>query len=239
MQRQTQSFRCRRCSSTRGPFCGALIRGRRHRGPADPDRFSQRGYKTRAGGIAFRKDEAAEHVFAVCEGWALRFIELANGRRQNLAVLLPGDLCATALFQGKFHYSVDAVTDVCITRFGRDDVKQQMLRDPKVLQIVARACAAEQREIEERAVNLGRRTAEERVCHLILGLANRITGHRVRPNHPYAFPLLQRHIADLTGITFVHVSRIVTDLRNAHIVDVSYGSLTIMNVAELKEIARL
>jgi len=100
-----------------------------------------------------------------------------------------------------------------------------MLRDPKLLETLARACAAEQRDVEERAVNLGRRTAEERLCHLLLGLTNRLSERRLRANHPYAFPLLQRHIADLTGLTFVHVSRVLTELRNARVVDVSYGSI--------------
>jgi hypothetical protein len=38
------------------------------------------------------------------KGWALRFIALADGRHQNLAVLLPGDLCTCALFQEKFPF---------------------------------------------------------------------------------------------------------------------------------------
>ena len=45
-------------------------------------------------------------------------------------VLLPGDLCPTALFQEKLHYSVEAVTDVCITRFGRDDVRHWSQSQP-------------------------------------------------------------------------------------------------------------
>ena len=239
MQRQRETFRCRKCLPGMAPFCGALIRGKRRVGSADRDAVRQRAYHTHAGALVFRWNEAADHVFAVCEGWALRFIELADGRRQNLSVLLPGDLCPTALFQEKFHYSVEAVTDVCITRFGRDDVRRQMLHDPKLRETVAKACAADQRDVEERVVSLGRRTAEEHVCHLLLGLANRLSGHRVRADHSYAFPLLQRHIADLTGLTFVHVSRVLTELRNARVVDVSYGSMTIMSVAELKEIAQL
>jgi hypothetical protein len=80
MQRQAQTFRCRRCLSGMAPFCGALMRGRRRVGSEDRDAVLQRGYHTRAGDIVFRRDGAAEHIFAVCEGWALRFIELADGR---------------------------------------------------------------------------------------------------------------------------------------------------------------
>jgi CRP-like cAMP-binding protein len=91
------------------PFCGALMRGKRRAGSKYRDAVPQRAYHTRAGDLVLKRDEAAEHVLAVCEGWALRFIELTDGRRQNLSVLLPGDLCPIALFQEKFHYSVEAV----------------------------------------------------------------------------------------------------------------------------------
>jgi CRP/FNR family transcriptional regulator, anaerobic regulatory protein len=211
------------------------MRGRRRVAAEDQDVVPQRSYYTRAGNIVFRKDEVAEHVFAVCEGWALRFIELADGRRQNLAVLLPGDLSTTVLFQERFHYSVDAVTDVCITRFARDEVKQQMLRDLKLLETVTEASAAEQREVEERVVKLGRRSAGERVCHLLLGLADRLSGHRVRPDYAYE----QRHIADLTGLTSIHISRVLTELRDVGVVDASHGSLMIRSLPKLKQIAQL
>ena len=70
MQRQRETFRCRRCLSGMAPFCGALMRGRRRISPTDRDAVPQRAYHTRVGDFVFKKNEAAEHVFAVCEGWA-------------------------------------------------------------------------------------------------------------------------------------------------------------------------
>jgi len=62
------------------------MRGKRRVGLPYRNAVTQRSYNTRAGDLVFRKDEVAEHVFAVCEGWAIRFIDLADGRRQNRAV---------------------------------------------------------------------------------------------------------------------------------------------------------
>jgi CRP-like cAMP-binding protein len=177
-------------------------------------------------------------VFAVCQGWALRYIQLADGRRQNLAVLLPGDLSLSTLFEEKLHFSVQAVTELRITRFARTDFEKRLMGDANLLEFFGKACAADQRDSDERAVDLGRRSAEERVTHLILGLLDRITGHRIRPNHPYAFPLLQRHIADLTGLTAVHVSRVMKEFRDAGLMKLSKRLLTIPDLTTLEGIAR-
>ena len=151
-------------------------------------------YSVPANEIIYRK-EAAHDVFAVCEGWALRFVALADGRRQNLNVFLPGDLSLGALFQERLHFSVAAVTPLRITRFARADLKRGMLGDANLVELLGKACAAEQRNIDQRAVDLGRCSAEERVMHLILSLIERMSQRSARPNHPYPFPLLQRQIA--------------------------------------------
>jgi CRP-like cAMP-binding protein len=196
-------------------------------------------YSAAANEIIYRKEETAHHVFAVCEGWALRFVAQADGRRQNLAVLLPGDLSLSALFRERLHFSVEAVTPLRITRFARADLKRAMLGNANLLELLGKACAAEQSDIDQRAVDLGRRSAEERVTHLILSLIERISQRGARPNHPYPFPLLQRQIADLTGLTSVHVSRVLTEFRNTGLLKLSKGLLTITDVAGVEQIARL
>ena len=228
---------CTLCPPVKGSQCGALLRGavreERQSGPR------QSSYSAVPGGVIYRRGAMTDGAFAVCQGWALRFIQLSDGRRQNLAVLLPGDLCLTALFQDSLQFSVEAVTELRITRFARSDLKRKIREDANMLEQFGKACAAEQRDSDERAVNLGRRSAEERVANLMLGLVNRMSRQHFRPNHDYAFPLLQRHIADLTGLTPVHVSRVMTEFRHAGLMRLSRGLLTVANLAELEHIAQL
>ena len=74
--------------------------------------------------------------------------------------------------------------------------------------------------------------------HLVLSLIERMSQRGARPNHPYPFPLLQRQIADLTGLTPVHVSRVLTEFRNAGLLKLSKGLLTITDIAGVEQIAR-
>jgi CRP/FNR family transcriptional regulator, anaerobic regulatory protein len=235
-QRETE-LPCRKCALGKATLCGALTRGVSHR-PKECH-FRQIPYDAAENEIIYGKDTTPSDIFAVCQGWALRFVELADGRRQNLAVLLPGDICLAALFEDELHFSVQAVTKLRITRFARADLMKHILGDAHSLELYGRACAAQLRDADERAVDLGRRSAEERVSRLILGLVDRISEHRVLPNHPYAFPLLQRHVADLTGLTPVHVSRVMTELRNAGLIRLTQRSLMITNLTGLEQIGRL
>jgi len=234
-RQQKPEWLCRKCPSGRGSLCGALMRGETE----EQCPVRQISHSAAPDEVIYSRQAPADDVFAVCQGWALRFVQLSDGRRQNLAVLLPGDLCIAALFHERLHFSVEAITELRITRFSCADVKKRVLGNARMLELLGKACAAEQRDIDERAVDLGRRTAEERVMGLMLSLVNRISGHRLLPNQHHAFPLLQRHIADLTGLTHVHVSRVMAEFRNAGIMTLSKGLLTIANPTEVEKIARL
>ena len=48
------------------------------------------------------------------------------------------------------------------------------------------------------------------------------------------FPLRQRHIADATGLTPVHVSKVLGEFQRARLIEISSRSLTILNEAELR-----
>jgi CRP-like cAMP-binding protein len=214
------------------------MRGAGPRAELQPCSIRHSTYHAAPDEIVYHEKEAVDDVFAVCQGWALRFVALADGRRQNLAVLLPGDLVLGALFQERLHFSVAAVTSLRITRFASADLKRRMLGDANLQELLGRACAAEQRDIDQRVVDLGRRNAEERVMRLLLGIVARVSQHGAHPSHAYPFPLLQRHIADLTGLTPVHVSRVMTEFRNAGLLKLSKGLLTITDLASVEQIAQ-
>jgi DNA-binding transcriptional regulator LsrR (DeoR family) len=54
----------------------------------------------------------------------------------------------------------------------------------------------------------------------------------------FEMPLTQEQIAEALGITPVHANRIIRQLREARIVDVSRGRVTVLNEAKLMELAQ-
>ena len=54
----------------------------------------------------------------------------------------------------------------------------------------------------------------------------------------YAFPLRQQDIADIVGLTPVHVSRVFTKFRQSGVIELAGGTLAILNLPELERIGR-
>jgi CRP-like cAMP-binding protein len=196
--------------------------------------------EAKPGQIVFRRGERSDHVCVLCEGWALRLIQLGDGRRQVLSVVLPGDLLSiSAVFEPQLHFSVQALTRIVYARFDREQVQLAALSTPRATATLANICTLERMQADELATVLGRRTAEERIAHVILQVVQRLRPERAIAGERYLFPLRQQHIADMTGLTSVYVSQILKSLRESGVLDLSHGILAILNRPELERIARL
>ncbi|MGB6418548.1 MAG: helix-turn-helix domain-containing protein [Pseudolabrys sp.] len=53
------------------------------------------------------------------------------------------------------------------------------------------------------------------------------------------FPLRQRHIADATGLTPVHVSKVLSEFRRSGLIRLSERSLTILDLTGFRRIANM
>jgi CRP/FNR family transcriptional regulator, anaerobic regulatory protein len=182
--------------------------------------------------------EPCNDLCAICAGWAITFLQLPDGRRQILSVLLPGDLfSAAALFEERLHFSVHTLTEVSYWRYRRSDLKSRLAREPDLLDRVARQLSSEKRQADMLAADLGRRTAEQRIAGLILRLVERLEQGGVDCGAAFLFPLRQQHIADITGLTPVHVNRTFAAFRREGIVMPARGLLWLTDRARLRRIA--
>jgi CRP-like cAMP-binding protein len=97
---------CETCYFRKSNFCGALFGG-----SDDRDAIKVKHRTTAARQNIYRAGEPSEGVLIICEGWAVRYVQLPNGRRQILSVVLPGELVsATSIVERQFAFSVQAVT---------------------------------------------------------------------------------------------------------------------------------
>ena len=160
--------------------------------------------------------EWSEFVSSICLGWATSSVALPDGRRQIVAFLLPGDFVSTvSLFEPMSGRLVEAVTDVTYRNFKRSDLKAALFGHPDLLEILARTWTEEKRRNDQLAVDLGRRPADERIARLILNLMERLEKRGMAQDQTMEFPLRQHHIADATGLTSVHVSKVMSEFRRA------------------------
>ena len=186
------------------------------------------------------RNQLSEDVFLLCGGWGFRFLQLSDGRRQILNFLLPGDLfSAISVFEERLHYSIKALTEIQISGMRRAEVQARLATNPAVLTALVSSWAFDSRAADEMQTALGQRSAEERIAYLFLHLMARIAARSVIREQRYPFPLRQQHIADAVGLTPVHVSRVVSHLRERGIVELSDGFLKVFNLPALERIGSL
>jgi CRP-like cAMP-binding protein len=164
----------------------------------------------------------------ILRGWAARTRVLEDGRRQIMSFLLPGDLIGNC-----HHESPLAVAAaVSLTHVEACPAPEGVagLGEAYLL-----SSALEEAYLLAQITRLGRLNAEERLVDLLLELLERMQLCGLASNNGFDFPLTQEMIADMTGLTAVHVNRMLQLLRRQGDITLKAGHLAFENPAGLAD----
>jgi CRP-like cAMP-binding protein len=89
----------------------------------------------------------------------------------------------------------------------------------------------------EHIVDLGRRSALERIAHFFLELLYRLQAVELADEFSYTIPLTQELIGDILGLSVPHVNRVLRRLREDNLVVVEDQRVTIKDLDALAELA--
>ncbi|GAM97850.1 cAMP-binding proteins [alpha proteobacterium U9-1i] len=179
------------------------------------------------------------HVFVVSRGWAIRYRTLNDGSRQIVNVMLPGDCFdLQALIDTKADHSVDSISAVEMLRARRDDFLNAIRANGRLATAFWWASVQEESILREHIVRLGRRSGVERLAHLLLELQRRLHLAGVSESDTIAMPLSRDVIADMLGLSPVHVSRSMSALRREALIRTSDSSVQILAPKRLAELAQ-
>ena len=230
--------RCRRAVPASCGFCQAVL------AMTDAAALGEEVYRTApARRIICRQQDLRDAVPFICEGWAASVVTLSDGSRQILSFLLPGDIVSTALlFEPVSDFLVEAITEVRYCLVDRAPLKAVVLGTPDMFEKLSKAWIEEKERADQLIVDLGRRTADERIARLILGLSQRLAQRGMTTGGEAVemeFPLRQHHIADATGLTPVHVSKVLSEFRRNGLIRISDRSLAILEPEGFRRVANM
>jgi CRP/FNR family transcriptional regulator, anaerobic regulatory protein len=231
--------RCAACTTYELNFCQLTSEAAWSDGTAV--QLQQTSHSAAARRIICRGQDLHDTIPVICEGWAASFITLSDSSRQILSFLLPGDMVSTALlFDAKPRCLVEAITEVRYSTFKRAELKSILLKHPDLFDKFSKAWVEEKARADRLIVDLGRRTADERIARLILNLLERLDQRgMINLGMEIDFPLRQHHIADATGLTSVHVSKVLSEFRRAGLIKIGDRSLTILDPAGFRRVAHM
>lgn len=191
-----------------------------------------------AGVDIIQEGDRPETVNLFLDGWACRYKQLEDGRRQIVAFFVPGDLCDIHIYVlREMDHAIAAITPVRLAAVPREILLDTMDRHPRITRALwweSLVNAAIQREW---TVNIGRRTALERLAHLFCELFLRLRAVGLAEGSTCPFPLTQLELADATGLTNVHVNRTLKEMRNAGLILLKSRQLTVPDLAALQKAA--
>ena len=181
-----------------------------------------------------REGDQPRDVHLILSGWACRYKQLEDGRRQVVSFFLPGDMCDLNVFILKeMDHSIGTITPVTIADLSReffDEISSAYPRIATALWWETLVNAAIQREW---TMNLGQRSASERMAHLLCEIFFRLRLAGLTRGLSCEFPLTQADLADATGLSKVHVNRTLQELRAADLVILKAKVLTVPSLERL------
>lgn len=183
--------------------------------------------------------EQRDSLVLVVSGWACLYKYLENGARQIVSLLLPGDLCQPfGSCAGNMAYSLGTLTAAVIA-YIKPAALRQVARMSDAIEVGLWWDSLLKGDIQnEHVVSLGRRSAQERLGHFFCELYMRLSLAGLVDRPEFEMPMTQTEIADLLGLSAVHVNRSLQDLRAQGLVFLRNGHLVIHKLPELMEISQ-
>lgn len=191
-----------------------------------------------SGRFIFREGEIADTVYTLYDGWAFKYKSLRNGRRQGLAVYLPGDLLvAQAMSEAPLPFSVRSLTPVTLCAFDATTYFRMMMIGPQTRQGLRNYMFDCHNETDQLLIALGRHSARSRVAVLLASIAHRMAKRDMAVSEQFHIPISQGVIGDLLGLTNVYVNRVLGQFRREGSISIARNELRILNLGALEAYA--
>lgn len=184
-----------------------------------------------------------DRLHVMLDGWASRVKILENGSRQIPALFLPGDVCdLDGLLFARNDCATIALTRCTVALLPREPLLALLDRHRGLRGAFGRILATDLAVATQWTICLGRRSARERLAHLLCELFVRLDAVDVksgasRPGasvHACTLPLTQEEMADVLGLTAVHVNRTLQGLRSDGLIQLRDQRLVISDWAALR-----
>lgn len=208
---------CRSCEARHKGICGAL----------DPAQLVQLNKHSSqrtisAGSEIIGDEEDITHYAAVLSGVVKLAKTMADGRQQIVGLQFAPDFLGRP-FHAASKVAAEAASDVQLCMFPRSTLESMIQEQRELEHRLHQQALKELDYAREWMLTLGRKTATEKVASFLFMIARNIDPEKdVETGKPVSFdlPLTRADIADFLGLTIETVSRQLTKLRKARVIEI-------------------
>lgn len=159
------------------------------------------------------------HSTLLTAGFAGRYVTLGDGRRQITEISVGGDFVDLhSLLMKQMDHGVVALTDVTVANAPHGKLRKITQDHPHLTRVLWLDTIVDAAIHRQWIAAMGRRTGLAHLAHLLAELYLRLETVGLARDHAFDLPLSQPILADALGLSAVHVSRLVGELRDARLV---------------------
>ncbi|AHE57313.1 Crp/Fnr family transcriptional regulator [Sphingomonas sanxanigenens] len=199
-------------------------------------RLEERERTLKRGQMLRRENDGSDEIYVLRHGWMMSYVYLDDGSRQILRLHFPGDLIGSSnIAYRDAAESLTAITDAVVCPFEKQALRTLFDDHPRVAALLFAVSQAERVSLTDRLASLGRTSARARVGALLLDMLHRIRFMRKDVTNSFELILTQEEIGDATGLTAVHVNRMMRALAEEGMIERRNGSVTIVDERALAQ----
>ena len=171
-------------------------------------------------GYIVREGDAPTVCGVLVSGFAFRQKLTGEGGRQIVSLHVPGD----PLDLQNFHleesdHNVQALTRAEVAVVGCGEMRDLAQVRPAIGRAIFVNTLVDGSIFREWILNVGRRVALARVAHVLCELGVRLEAQGLADHYSYELPMTQEQLADVVGLTPVHVNRTLKALEASGLIN--------------------
>lgn len=157
--------------------------------------------------------DVISHCCLLLSGFCVRYKIVGDGGRQILSIHMLGDLVdlQNALL-GIADHGIQTLTDCDVARIPIEAIRALTTARPQIKDALWYDTLVDGSIHREWVANVGRRQGRTRVAHLLCEFALKLEAINPGDRLDYELPMTQEQLADATGLTPVHVNRMLQSL---------------------------
>ncbi len=185
-----------------------------------------------------REGESTGDCYLILGGYVCRHKLASNGGRQIVSFHMAGDIVDLQhLLFAKADHSIQTITDVKYAKFPAKALRQISQDHPLIAEALWRDTLIDASVFREWVLNVGRRDAKSRIAHMLCEFAVRRQAAGLGSPERFDLPMTQEQIGDATGLTSVHVNRMLRALEEDGVIARNNRDIHIVDWDEMRRIA--
>jgi len=181
-----------------------------------------------------RDGDRATQCCVILEGWAYRYKFLAEGRRQIFSFHIAGDIPdLQSMHIPLMDHTLGTMTQAIVAFIPHENLHDITARFPAIAAALWRDTLIDAALFIEWLISMGRRPAFEHLAHLFCELYLKQEAVGLAGDHRCPLPITQIDLADATGMTSVHINRVLKEMRGRGLITLHRQTLVVKAWDEL------